>query len=462
MNARDGARAGALVFVLIAVGWLFATRDRVNPSAFGYDFVAFYCGASVAVAGADPYHTEPLRTCEHRVGRQFRPDSRLVVPAPLPGYALAFVAPLTRLPYPLALALWSALLLASYVVCVVTLARLSGLSQPLVAAATLLSLGVVSLFLGQLVPIALAALCLAARAIERERPYVATAWCALAMLEPHLALPAIAALFLARPATRVPLALALCVLAAVSLALLGPAVNLEYLTRVLHAQVGSEIARADQLSPVALAYRFGLNENAAVTLGGVTYALAAALGVLLGIIAVRRSGALAALVLVPPAIALLGAPYVHVQHLAFALPAALFLLGRTEWKTPALLAVFLLTIPWVVPYDATPLVPFAALVVAFLACGLLKLSPLRGAALGLVVAAIVFAIGASLAPHVPPPPSAYAGVADGDLAEAGWRILIAAGFHDDVPLLTALALPAWAALLALVVAAASTRSSHAA
>ena len=105
---------------------------------------------------------------------------------------------------------------------------------------------------------------------------------------------------------------------------------------------------------------------------------------------------------------------------------------------------------------------FAALVVAFLAFGLLKLPPVRGAALGLLAAAILFTIQASLAPHVPPPPSAYAGVADGDLAQAGWRILIAAGFHDDVPLLTALALPAWAALVALVVAAASTRSSHAA
>jgi hypothetical protein len=322
-----------------------------------------------------------------------------------------------------------------------------------------LSLGLVSLFLGQLVPIALAALCLAALAVERERPFQAAAWCALAMLEPHLALPAIAALAIARPATRVPLSMALVALGGISLLLLRPALNVEYLTQVLHAQVAAEISRADQLSPVALAYRLGLNENAAVTLGSVTYAFAAAFGVALGILVARRSGARAALVLVPPAIALLGAPYIHVQHLAFALPAALFLLGRSEWKTPALLAVFLLAIPWIVPYDATPFVPFAALAIATLACGLLGLSPLRGAALGLVAAAIVFGIGGALTPHVPPPPSAYAGVADGDLAQAGWRILIAGGFHDNVPLLTALALPAWTALVALAVAALSTRST---
>jgi len=450
------SRLGAIALVLVALAWLVATRDKFEGRTFGYDFVAFYCGASVAVAGADPYRTEPLRSCEHRAGRQFRSDSRLVVPAPLPGYAFALVAPLTRLPYPLALALWSALLVFSYVVCVVTLVRLTGLSPPIVTAATILSLGVVSLVLGQLVPIALAALCLAARALERERPYETAAWSTLAMLEPHLAFPAIVAIFVARPATRAPLLAGLGALGAISLGL-GAALNLEYLTQVLHAQVASEIARADQLSPIALAYRAGLNEDSAVALGSLTYALAAALGVTLGIAAARRSGAAAALVVVPPAIALLGAPYVHVQHLAFALPAALFLFGRTEWKTPALLAIFLLAIPLVVPYDATPLVPFAALIVALLAHELAKLSAPRSAALGLVAGALVFWIAASLAPHVPPPPSAYAGIAGSDPAQASWRILIAAGFHDDVPLLMALALPVWTALVALAVAAASLR-----
>jgi len=454
-------RIGALALTLVAFAWLYASRDRINTSAFGYDFVAFYCGASIASEGGDPYRTEPLRTCEHRVGRQFRPDSRLVVPAPLPGYALAFVAPLTRLSYPRALAFWSVLLLLAYAVCVVTVIRLSGLSLPVVIAATALSLGIVSLFLGQLVPIALAALCLAATAVERKRPSEAAAWCALALLEPHLALPAIAALFVARRAMRAPLAIALGALVALSFAFLGPALNFEYVARVLHAQVASEIARSDQLSPVALAYHLGLNENVAVTLGSATYVAAAALGVALALAATRRGGARAALVLVPPAIALLGAPYIHVQHLAFALPAALFLLGRTEWKAPAMLAVFLLAIPWIVPYDATPLAPFAALAVAVLACGLLGLSPLRGAGLGLAAAALVFLIQASLAPHVPPPPSAYAAISGTDLAQADWRILIAAGFRDDVPLLTALALPTWIALIALVVAAIAAAKKHA-
>jgi len=455
VSARS--RFGAIALVIVTLAWLVVTRDKIDTRVFGYDFVAFYCGASVALLGADPYRTEPLRACEHRAGRQFRSDSKLVVPAPLPGYAFAFVAPLTRLPYPAALASWSLALVLSYAVCVVTLVRLSGLSPPVVTAATILSLGVVSLVLGQLVPFALAALCLAARAVEKERPYAAAAWCSLAMLEPHLALPALVALFVAAPATRVPLLGALGALAALSFALLGPAVNLEYATQVLHAQVASEIGRADQLSPVALAYRAGLNENAAVALGGVTYALAAIAGIVLGIAAARRTGARVALVVIPPAIALLGAPYVHVQHLAIALPAALWLFGRTAWKTPALVALFLLAIPLVVPYDATPFVPLAALVVALLAHDAAKLTTLRSAALGCLAGALVWWIAVSLAPHVPPPPSAYAGIGDADLAQAGWRILIAAGFHDDVPLLTALALPVWTALGALAVAAASIR-----
>jgi hypothetical protein len=446
-------QAGLLAFVLFAAGWLFATRSAFAPTAFGYDFVAFYCGASVAASGADPYRVEPLRSCEHRNGRQFRPDSKLVVPAPLPSYAFAFLEPLTRLPYSIALALWTALLIAAYAVCVVMLVRFSGLSPPIVIAATALSVGFVSLFLGQLVPIALAALCLAARAVERERWYAAAACCALAAIEPQLALPAIAALFIARPAARIPLAAVACGLAGLSIVVLGIATNVEYLTQVVHAQVASEIARSDQLSPLAIAYRLGLSATAAASLGNLTYLLATALGVAFAIVVERRTGSRATLLFIPPAIALLGMPYIHAHHLAAAIPAALLLAGKTDWKAPAIVAVFCLAIPWVVPYDQTPLLPFAALIVATLAAGLLRLTPLRAAALGCATFALMLGAQSLRIAPIPPPTSAYAAVNGGELAQASWNVLIGASFHDNAALLTILAIPAWAALIALALAA---------
>lgn len=450
MNPRT--KAGALVFAAFAIVWAFSNRGSFNPSAFQYDFVAFYCASSVALDGADPYRTEPLRACEHRAGHAFRPDSKLAVPAPVPGYGLALIAPIAKLPFPIAAILWTALLIAAYIVSVVALVRLSGLSPPLVAAATALSIGYLSLVLGQLVPIAIAALCLAALAVERERWRTAAACCAVAAIEPHLALPAIVALFAMRAASRVPLAVALGVLGAASLAMLGIARNIEYLTRVVHAQVASEITRADQLSLAALGYRFGMSVDAAAAWGTFTYFVALAAGVWLGILAARRMNSPAALVLIPPAIALLGAPYVHTHHLAAAIPAALLLAGRSQVKLPAAIAAFLLCVPWITPYDATPLLPLDALAIALLAHGLLKLSPLRSAALGALATIALFAAHAALVPLVPPPPSAYAAIGPNDLAEAGWRILVDATFHDNRVLFTLLALPAWGAMVALVVA----------
>lgn len=455
MSGPLAKRASMLAFALFAAAWLFATGATSLPRAFGYDFVAFYCGASVASDGADPYRVEPLRSCEHRNGRQFRPDSKLVVPAPLPGYALAFVAPLTKFPYPLALALWSALLVAAYVVCAVILVRLTGLSPPIVVAATALSVGALSLFLGQLVPIALAALCLAASAVECRRWSAAAAWCGLAALEPHVALPAALALFVARPAARIPLLAAGAILGGLSLAFVGVAANAEFLTRVLPAQVASEMTRSDQLSLLALAYRLGAGPGVASALGDIAYPLATLLGIAFAITVERRGGTRGALIFIPPAIALVGVPYVHAHHLAAAIPAALLLAGTRQWRNAGVVAIFCLAIAWIAPYDQTPLLPFGTLVIATLSAGLLRVAPIRAAAFGALTFGLMFAAQALRTAPVPPPPSAYGFVRGSDLAQVDWNVMIGAGFHGDALLLTLLALPAWIALLVLARAALS-------
>ncbi len=450
---RSIAFAIALVFALGAALWTFETRSAYRATAFQYDFVAFYCASAVASQGADPYRVEPLRSCEHRVGHAFRPDSRLVVPAPLPGYALALLAPFARLPFGLASALWLALLIGAYALTVRSLARLTKVAAPLVVAATLLPLAALSLLLGQLVPLAIAALCLAAEAVEDERWLVAAGWVALAMIEPHLALPAIVALFAFRARMRLPLIGALALLGVASFAFVGFERNFEYLTQVLPAQVASEIARDDQLAPISLLYRLGLGAAIVAQLGTLTFLLATTAGVVFGGALARRFQAPAALVFIPPAIALAGAPYLHPHHLAAAIPAALFLVGRVERKTLPALALVLLSVPFVAPYDQTPFLPLAALAVAMLAHGLFRISPARAIVAGCAAfAALAFAQGLVAVP-IAPPSSAYVGIAPDALAQTAWQILVAGTFARNAAALVVLALPAWLALLFLVTSA---------
>ena len=110
------------------------------------------------------------------------------------------------------------------------------------------SLGVASLPFGEIVPIAIAAICACAYFAGRGNWQRAAIAGAVAMIEPHLGLPVCVALAVWAPATRLPLAICLGVLAAASVITLGPAVNLEYFTSVLPAHALSEAARDTQFS----------------------------------------------------------------------------------------------------------------------------------------------------------------------------------------------------------------------
>src|ERR1700722_17115235 len=115
---RGTLRAAAVAIVLCAAAVTFVIAGRglvrlghdgpiTNPT----DFRAFYCAAKVAAQGRDPYLAEPLRTCAQQALRSVGLDGvkQVVIPAPLPPYALAVLRPLTALPYLEASATWFAL-----------------------------------------------------------------------------------------------------------------------------------------------------------------------------------------------------------------------------------------------------------------------------------------------------------------------------------------------------------------
>ena len=229
-------------------------------------------------------------------------------------------------------------------------AALTGLCRlraPVVWAALLLSVGLVSGFLGQLVPFSLLALCLCARALEDERPRLAAVAAAASLIEPHFGFPVCLGLALWMPRARPPLALLAGGAALLSFGLLGFERNLEYVRDVLPAHLASEVTNEEQYSLTHLLSLAGVPDALAIRLGTLSYAVTVALGALLGGRLVRRGAPASLYVLLPAAFAPLAGSFVHLQQMAFVIPALLVLLGTVAPANPWLgSALLLLAIPF--------------------------------------------------------------------------------------------------------------------
>ncbi|MBC5811396.1 MAG: DUF2029 domain-containing protein [Candidatus Eremiobacteraeota bacterium] len=439
------------LFAALSVGWFQANRTSFHPTTFQYDFVAFYCASAVAQEGADPYLTEPLRTCEHQNGHAFRAGSRLAVPAPVPGYDLAALAPLARLPFAWASALWLLLQIAAYALTIALLVRLTKCEPWIALAATILSDAYLSMLLGQLVPFAVLGVVAAAYGLRRERFELLGGGLALLALEPHLALPVYASVLIFVPRARIVLVGICAALIVASLAILGPAENLEYFTAVLPAHAASEIANQEQYSLTYLAHVVGANDALAVRLGEFSYLFMTALGIALGAALRKRTNDLAPLVLVPVAAAVFGGGFVHVQQFAVVIPFALWLASRSRERAPAI-SLALLAVPWGVFFALVPFAPLAALAVGFILHRLGRFS-LRTALIAAGAALAILCYAEIFRPFAGPPPNyALLGTNDGaTLAETSWRFLIESGFHLAVPLYVAMKLPSWFAIARVLI-----------
>ncbi len=434
--------------VLAAVVTLGAQTAVVARTGFFMgDFRAFYCAAAVATHGGDPYRTEPLRTCENSIGpkRFFEKNPGVTIPAPLPGYAVAMLEPFAALPFGVAAALWGVVLLVASITAIATLVRFAAVSWHVALAVFALSLCAISLPFGEVVPIAVAFICAAAYFAWQAR-WVAAALCAaLAMLEPHLGLPVCIALAVWAPASRVSLALALSVLGAISVAVLGPATNLEYFTSVLPAHAISEVARDTQYSLTAVLFSAGTPENAAVRSGALWYLVMLALGTLVAGLLAKRTANAAFLASVPPAFAVFGGTFIHVTQIAAALPAAVLLVSYTkaEYRTPVLIALLALAAPWA--WAISPALMIAPVFpVGYLASeywnGSLRATLIATLAAAALWVGLAYLVG--IAPHVAPHP---APAIDPRLAEASWSVFTAKSSTNGIAAWM-LRIPTWAGL----------------
>jgi hypothetical protein len=378
--------------------------------------------------GADPYYTEPLRTCEHSVvpGLLLERNTGLTIPAPLPGYSLAAFVPLSVLPFTAAATLWLILLLLAWLAIIATVVGFAGCSWKTVLAASSLSLGATAIPLGQIVPVAIAAICVAAYFAWQGRWRFAAIAAAVSMIEPHLGLPVCVALAVWAPATRIVLGVSLGVLAAVSLLAIGPATNIEYFTSVLPAHALSEAAFNMQYSLTSVLVSLGVPDRSSVRVASIWYFCMLAIGVVVAGILARKTGNRAFLACTPPAFAVFGGVFVHETQIAAALPVTFLFLAYANagGRTIAVLALLLLAVPWRMANSAAALLA-PVFPIGYLA-GRFWNGNLRAIVLAAVAAALLFlaidrAYLAARAQH----PSAYVGsTIDSRFPEASWSVFL--------------------------------------
>gem|GEM_PF-411171 len=345
---RAWIAAGIVVATLLALG--AQTSVVARTGFFLGDFRAFYCAARVASQGANPYRTEPLRSCERGVVSPafYKKNPGVTIPAPLPGYAIAALIPFSLLPFGVAATLWVALLLLAWFACIATLSRFAGIAWEMSLAVFALSLGVLSLPFGEVVPLAVGCTCVAAYAAWSGRWRLAAIFAAGAMIEPHLGLPVCVALAVWAPATRWLLALCFVALGALSFGVLGASVNFEYFSSVLPAHALSEVTRDTQYSLSAILAAIGVAPGAALRAGALWYlAMLLAGTVAAGKLAKETRNA-AFIVCVPPAFAVFGGSFIHITQIAAAVPAATLLAccAQPRYRNAAIAALLLLVVPW--------------------------------------------------------------------------------------------------------------------
>jgi hypothetical protein len=460
-NVRRAAPiALALVCTLLPIGAQFY-GDRAG-GWLGVDIRAYYCAALAERTGEDPYLTQSVSQCEHETpAPYYRPPARVAVPAPYPPYVLALFTPLTLLPFSAAAIIWWFMLLAGLIAGAYALARVA--HQPFLVgwAVVALSAGLMSLPPGNMMPFALGALLLGALAVSRRAYRWAAVAICVAMAEPHVALPAALALFIGVRAMRVPLLIGAAALGSLSLFAGGFGRNAEYLTAVLPAHALSEVSRDNQFSLSTVLAAFGLSDRSAAIIGTLSYLAMTAFGIVIALRLTARYREAALVVLVPPAVSLLGGNFVHAAEIAAAAPAALLLYVRVHtYRAWIFAALLLLAVPWMTATSAAvflaPLFPAAYLTHALWRR---ELTP----ALAVAVGSFALLLGLFMVANVHWTHShltrTYAPI-DPSLAEASWRDFVL-GNTTNNPAMWLLRTPTWIGLLALVGgAAALTRATR--
>jgi hypothetical protein len=350
VSVRSARAANAVAWLLAPaiLAALIALNPLDRPTYLMGDFRAFYCAGSVIAQNANPYLEEPLRGCEREAGPPAEPRflAPVALPAPLPPYALLLFVPFALLPFPVAAALYGALMIAAMVAATVLFARVTGASSVLLNIVFAAITATVTYYVGQPVPLVFLALA-AAALFARNGCWTAAGACAVAAsIEPHVALPAIAAMFLALPRTRVPIVAGGLVLALAGVLAVGLPSSIAYVRDVVPAHALAN-AYEWQFSLTSVLTSLGVGAPLAIRAGELMFAAMVAAGIMVARRLRAMTGDAAVLVIVPPAFAVFGGVHVHFQQLAVSFPAIVYVLVRyPHVRTLAASGLAFAMIPW--------------------------------------------------------------------------------------------------------------------
>jgi hypothetical protein len=341
----------AVAFILtcgaIAKDWRGNGR---YDTGFGGDFAPFYCSGAVMLAHGDPYSSRDLASCGGRRGYAlaYVPPTQRFEPAPLPGYDVSLFALFALLPYRVAALLWFAV---SALVLLAGVAAMSAITRapPIVAYASIAVLGAFyDLDWGQLPPIAIGAVAVAGWCVEQRRYWSAGFVAALSLIEPNIGVPAVLAICIWLPQARLATLAATAFLAICTLPAVGTAGDALYIQRIVPLQADAEAPNAIQYSATWILHVLGMNDSLALRVGSWQYLAMVALGCAIAPRVARFSGSPAAIVYLPPALAVIGGPYVHIFQMLAVVPILLLLAERTVGRLrPAFwLALVLVALSW--------------------------------------------------------------------------------------------------------------------
>ncbi len=399
------------------------------------DFKAFYCAGRVVTQRGDPYAAGPMSRCEAlRAPRPLFVTKRSeVLPAPLPGYVIAAFVPLSLLPFPLACALWLAVLLAAVAAAVALFVRLGAGDVWVLWVALSLTLLSVCIPVGELPPIALFGIALCAWAARSRIPWALALGVALTFTEPQIG----AAVFVAACALgrryAIPAIAAAVVLGVLSFAVLGLAGNVEYLRVVLPAHLLSELPSVLQYSLSWVLYRIGATPSIAVLGGRICWIVMLGVAFLYARSAFARSRPEVAF-LAAPAFAVVGGPFLHLDHIALAIPAAMWL--STQRPSPVRVAAAVsLAVPVLYVFSIVRFFAVVPFVSGWIGAATTRetIGGLRVALVAVIVLSIIGAIAVAagtgsiaVAPLVPLPASlpqaSWAAYIGKHLVMNGWSI----------------------------------------
>jgi hypothetical protein len=385
------------------------------------DFRAFYCAGDAIAHGANPYLEEPLHACERRARTAILrgPIESVTLPAPLPPSALMLYVPLSRLPFPLAALMYGLLLIAAMSAAVALFARATGVSSLVLNLAFAAIAATQIYFLGQPMPFVFLAFAATALLVRRERWWAAAACMMFATIEPHLALPALAAMVVALPKTRLPILAGCALLGLASVLTVGLPTSIAYVRDVIPAHALSN-AYEWQYSLTSILTSFGVDGNAAVRAGEAMYAAMVAVGVAIAYRLWKRTGDRAAVILVPPAFAVFGGVHVHQHQLAIAFPAILAIHAHyPRLRNLSATGMSLAMIPWNM-MSSSVMTGFTPLLVGWFARS--TMGARRGLVLTVIAAIIAISVLALALDGMGPGDSHYVvrSYPPGALAEQSW------------------------------------------